>query len=78
MAPEKIGINDNFFELGGHSLLATQLISRIRSQLDVDLPLKALFERPRIAQLAELMTQPRKSDVARSGRWIGRNWSGCR
>ena len=64
LAPEKIGINDNFFELGGHSLLATQLISRIRRRLRVDLPLKALFERRRIAQLAELVTQRQKSDVA--------------
>ena len=53
LAPEKIGVNDSFFELGGHSLLATQLIAKIRSQLDIDLPLKALFERPSVAQFAE-------------------------
>jgi amino acid adenylation domain-containing protein/FkbM family methyltransferase len=64
LAGEKIGINDNFFELGGHSLLATQLISRIRSEMGIELPLKALFEQTTIAHLAELIAKSQQSQIA--------------
>ena len=63
LAAEKIGVNDNFFELGGHSLLATQVIAKIRSRLEIELPLKALFERPSVVQLAELIAAAEKSGV---------------
>ncbi|MFQ3244132.1 MAG: amino acid adenylation domain-containing protein [Arenicella sp.] len=52
--PEKIGVNDNFFELGGHSLLATQVVSKIRSQLGIEVPLKALFNTNTLAAVAEV------------------------
>ncbi|MBL4869083.1 MAG: amino acid adenylation domain-containing protein, partial [Pseudomonadales bacterium] len=41
---QEIGIYDNFFELGGHSLLATQVISRIKRQVKIEIPLRVLFE----------------------------------
>ncbi|MBD2410524.1 non-ribosomal peptide synthetase [Nostoc calcicola FACHB-389] len=50
---QQIGINDNFFELGGHSLLATQVISRINKNLDIELPIRRIFELPTIAKLAK-------------------------
>ncbi|MEA5617544.1 amino acid adenylation domain-containing protein [Cronbergia sp. UHCC 0137] len=49
---EQIGIYDNFFTLGGHSLLGIQLVARINESLQVEVPLKYLFQFPTIASLA--------------------------
>ena len=53
----RVGVTDNFFELGGHSLMATQVISRIRNQFHIDLPVMVVFEEPTIAEMALLITQ---------------------
>ncbi|CDP88242.1 linear gramicidin synthetase subunit D [Mycolicibacterium farcinogenes] len=49
----RVGIDDGFFDLGGHSLTATRLIARARLEFGVDIPIKALFDAPSVAALAE-------------------------
>src|SRR6185369_4697774 len=40
---KEVGIYDNFFDLGGHSLLATQVISRVREDFEIEVPIYTLF-----------------------------------
>jgi len=58
---ERMGIYDHFFHSGGHSLLAVQLVSQIRSQFNVDVSLKMLFETPTVVDMAKMIAQQKKS-----------------
>jgi amino acid adenylation domain-containing protein len=49
----QVNIHDNFFDMGGHSLISIQLINKIRSTFQIEMPLRQLFESPTIAGLAE-------------------------
>ncbi|MFD8154355.1 amino acid adenylation domain-containing protein [Streptomyces sp. NPDC059720] len=52
LGASRIGPDDNFFKLGGHSLLAIKLVSRVRAELGVALPVKAVYANPRLRDLA--------------------------
>ncbi|HXR64544.1 MAG TPA: amino acid adenylation domain-containing protein, partial [Ktedonobacteraceae bacterium] len=54
---ERVGIHDHFASLGGHSLLAMRIVSRLRQVLQVDIPLRLLFETATIANLSEQIEQ---------------------
>ena len=48
---KRIGIHDNFFELGGHSLMAVRMMTKLETDLGVQLPLSILFKFPTINSL---------------------------
>lgn len=54
---KQIGRDDDFFLLGGHSLIAMQMLSRLYSQLQREIPLEALFAAPTLAELARYLDQ---------------------
>ncbi len=53
--PARIGTQHNFFDLGGHSLLAIQVLSRVRTAFQVELPIRDLMDRPTIAGIAAVV-----------------------
>ncbi|MDD5627415.1 MAG: amino acid adenylation domain-containing protein, partial [Elusimicrobia bacterium] len=54
---DRLSAEDDFFRLGGHSLLAARLMTRINRELRTDLPVSAVFARPTVRRLAELLRQ---------------------
>jgi amino acid adenylation domain-containing protein/thioester reductase-like protein len=53
---QRAGADDDFFTVGGNSLLATRVVAGLRRELGVAIPVRALFDRPTIAGLAELVS----------------------
>jgi amino acid adenylation domain-containing protein len=66
---DSVSVRDNLFLLGGHSLFGAQLISRVRNNFGVELPLRKVFEQPTVELLSQqvelaLMARLRASGAA--------------
>ncbi len=49
---DRVGARDSFFALGGHSLLAARTAGRLRAAFHLEVPVRALFDHPVLADLA--------------------------
>jgi acyl carrier protein len=49
---ERVGVTESFFQLGGHSLLATMMVARVQQVFGVEVPLRAIFDEPTVAEMA--------------------------
>jgi hypothetical protein len=54
---DEIGIYDDFLELGGNSLLATQVLARVISDFQVEVPLRDFLAAPTLAALAAALIE---------------------
>ena len=48
-----VGLDDDYFALGGNSLLSIQIVSRVRQELDAELPLGIVFQARTVRALAQ-------------------------
>ncbi|MFC9898558.1 amino acid adenylation domain-containing protein, partial [Nocardia sp. NPDC127579] len=52
LGADRVGLDDDFFALGGNSLIATRVTARLGAALDVDVPVRALFDASSVEALA--------------------------
>jgi len=49
---EAVGVHESFASLGGHSLLAVRIVAELRRAFQIDLPVRAIFDTPTVAELS--------------------------
>ncbi|HVG10762.1 MAG TPA: SDR family oxidoreductase [Thermoanaerobaculia bacterium] len=57
---DRVGVDDDYFLLGGNSLAGLQILSKMRAEFDVELPLKAFFEARTVSAMAEEIGRERE------------------
>jgi amino acid adenylation domain-containing protein len=60
----RVGASDDFFALGGHSLRATSVVTAVRERMEVEIPIRAVFETPVLADLAARIDAEREARMA--------------
>jgi acyl carrier protein len=59
----RIGMDDNFFDLGGTSVIALKIVSRLKKELGISVPVVTLFEAPTVGALARALAAPAAVDA---------------
>ena len=54
---EAVGVHDNFFALGGDSLMAMRAVVHLRKQLELEVPIRVLFDSPTLADAAMMIEE---------------------
>lgn len=54
-----VGLFDDFFQLGGNSLLAMQVISRVATAFQVEMPVRVIFESPTVSGMTGALLKQR-------------------
>ncbi|MDO0944032.1 condensation domain-containing protein, partial [Brevibacillus laterosporus] len=60
---DRVGSKDDFFALGGHSLRAMMVISHMHKEYQLDIPLRVLFEKPTIEEIAQYLERERTKQI---------------
>ncbi|OWA02629.1 amino acid adenylation protein [Streptomyces sp. CS227] len=63
-----LSVTDNYFDLGGDSLQAVRLVSVLRTETGVDIPVSTLFGAPTIRALAQELRHHREAAGKTAGR----------
>jgi acyl carrier protein len=59
---EQVGVHDNFFELGGTSLNGIELVSELKKEFKIDIPVVSIFEATTVAELAKYLSRGERDE----------------
>ncbi len=59
---ERVGATDDFFDVGGNSLTATRVIAHVNAAFGTAIPVRAVFDAPTVADLAEVVESSGETD----------------
>jgi acyl carrier protein len=52
---ERVSVQDNFFEIGGHSLMVIKMVSHIKKEFELSIPISVLFKFTTIGELSKYL-----------------------
>ncbi|MEU4342400.1 amino acid adenylation domain-containing protein [Nocardia sp. NPDC023852] len=62
LGADRVGVDDSFFDLGGHSLLAMRIIAAVKKELDAEIEIQTVFQKPAVSDLAEVIIARAEQD----------------